>query len=428
MKTGSALLVSLGVLALSVLAAARSEVPVVESKATPVVDVRAVGTLDRAIDALSVTSADARVVLRQTLGALPPSESAAARGVEAVLTRMPPPEAEFPCGASFLRNRARKELVRLREELLGNTPSPLEPEACYATPFAIDSTHLPAAIDIYGVDFDRVVPEMFLVSDAQFSDISAGLSKRSHYHLTFDPKHLTFDPKHLTFDPKSGGVQFSSGNQFLGLAWGHLIHYSIPIVHPKSALCRSRVEQVTPPDNVDIGLDARTGEGATTSRFRVRANMALEIMENGVNALVCATAQATSPDGVGYSGCANRFLFTIDPDRKIDGILENAEDRIAFVTSVNSKGVEHGSSRGPVRQWAIAPQGTDGTPPLLSITLQTLHVVSSENLGCVSPVAYAEAKRQHAIGPDTLRALDVQLARMPREVRALRPPYAPEPK
>jgi hypothetical protein len=131
---------------------------------------------------------------------------------------------------------------------------------------------------------------------------------------------------------------------------------------------------------------------------------------------------------VGYSGCANRFLFTIDPDRKIDGILENAEDRIAFVTSVNSKGVEHGSSRGPVRQWAIAPQGTDGTPPLLSITLQTLHVVSSENLGCVSPVAYAEAKRQHAIGPDTLRALDVQLARMPREVRALRPPYAPEPK
>jgi hypothetical protein len=412
MKTRSVLMVSIGVLALSALAGARSAVPVAESRAMAAIDVQAIGTLDRAIDALSVTSADARVVLRQTLGALPPSESAATRGVEAVLARVPPPEIAFPCGTAFLRSRAWKELVRLREELLGSAPPPVEPEACYATPFAVDAAR-PGTIEIYGVDFDRVVVEMFLVSDGQFSDVSAGLTRQTHYHLTFDPK--------------SGGIPFGSGSQFLGLAWGHLIHYSIPIVHPKSALCRSQVELVTPPESVDIALDALAG-GATTSRFRVRASMTLEFMGNGANASVCASAQATSSDSVAYSGCANRFLFTIDPDRTIDGIFENAEDRIAFVTSVNSKRVEHGDSHGPVLEWAVGPQLKDVEPPLFSVALRTLHVVSSENLGCVSPVAYSEAKRQHAIGPDTMRALDVQLARMPREVRAMRPPFAPVPK
>jgi hypothetical protein len=324
---------------------------------------------------------------------------------------MPPAGNEFPCGTAFIRNRTWKELVRLREGLLGDSPAPLEPEACYTTPFAIDATQSPAAIEIYGVDFDRVAVEMFLVTDAQFSDVSAGLTRRSRYHLSFDPKSV--------------GAHLGSGSQFLGLAWGHLIHYSIPIVHPKSALCRSRVELVTPPDSLDIPLDALTG-GETGGRFRVRANAALEFIENGSNATVCAIAQSTTPDGVTYSGCANRFLFTIDPDRRIEGVLERTEDRITFVASAKSREVEGGERGGPVRQWAIdTSQSAAGKPPHLSVALQTLHVVSTENIGCVSPVAYAEAMRQHAIGPETMRALDGQLSQIPRAVRSLRPHFGP---
>jgi hypothetical protein len=412
MKTCSALIVGIGVLALSVHATVRAALPVAGSAAIATFDVQAVGALDRAIDALSVPSADARLVLRQVLAGLPPaSESATSRGVEAVLDRMPPAGNEFPCGTAFIRNRTWKELVRLREGLLGDSPAPLEPEACYTTPFAIDATQSPAAIEIYGVDFDRVVVEMFLVTDAQFSDVSAGLTRRSRYHLSFDPKSV--------------GAHLGSGSQFLGLAWGHLIHYSIPIVHPKSALCRSRVELVTPPDSLDIPLDALTG-GETGGRFRVRANAALEFIENGSNATVCAIAQSTTPDGVTYSGCANRFLFTIDPDRRIEGVLERTEDRITFVASAKSTEVERGERGGPVRQWAIdVSQSAAGKPPRLSVALQTLHVVSTENIGCVSPVAYAEAKRQHAIGPETMRALDGQLSQIPRAVRSLRPHFGP---
>jgi hypothetical protein len=401
-------MVSIGVLAFSMLAGTTAAVPIAT------VDVQAIGTLDRAIDALSVSAADTRLVLRQVLDALKPAaESTATRGVEAVLERMPP-ETAFPCGTAFLRKRALKELVQLRGELLGDTPEPLEPEACYARPFAVDATQPPAAIEIYGADFDRVAVEMFLVTDAQFSDVSSGLTRRSSYHLTFDPKSIV--------------AQLGSGSQFLGLTWEHLIHYSIPVVHPKSALCRPRVEQVTPPDSVEFALETRAGGGATSSRFRLRANMALEFKENGANASVCATAQATNPDGVTYSGCANRFLFTIDPDRTIDGILESTEDRIAFVASEKSKEVRHGKHDGPVRQWVFdTPQSTDGKPPQLSVALRTLHVVSSDNIGCVSPVAYAEAKRQHAIGTETMRALDGQFSQIPRAVRALRPLFSPGP-
>jgi hypothetical protein len=52
-------------------------------------------------------------------------------------------------------------------------------------------------------------------------------------------------------------------------------------------------------------------------------------------------------------------------------------------------------------------------------------VASSETDGCLSPIAYLEAKRTRVLDPSTARALDRQLRSVNAAIVKLRPRFAP---
>ena len=77
--------------------------------------------------------------------------------------------------------------------------------------------------------------------------------------------------------------------------------------------------------------------------------------------------------------------------------------------------VKNGKQKGPVRQWAFAglqPNSLEGGDISVTARLNEIRLVSSaEDDGCVSPMAYLEAKRTTVLDPVTTQSLDPQLKR-----------------
>lgn len=160
--------------------------------------------LAEGIDSLSRPSADFRGILRRTQVRMPQNADATVRAALArFIGRLPAAGTDLKCGDDFLRDRARQELMRLRQTLLKVGVDPLEPQFCFADPYAIDSGKPPNAIEIYGFDFDAVPTEMFLVNRGNYENVSSALIHRSHYHLTINVGR--------------NGVRLRSNSQSLGL-------------------------------------------------------------------------------------------------------------------------------------------------------------------------------------------------------------------
>ncbi len=114
--------------------------PAIEERRPATTRDAALRVLDGAIHRLAEPSADFRSVLRDAEGALPAgTDERASAEIGAFLARAPQPGPEFHCSVDFLRVRARRTLMRLREVLLNEAPPPLEPAVCYADPFALDA-------------------------------------------------------------------------------------------------------------------------------------------------------------------------------------------------------------------------------------------------------------------------------------------------
>jgi len=194
-----------------------------------------VGIIDRAIHQLAAPSSDYRRILVDAIAALPAGADQRASGeIGAFLARAPQPGADFPCSLDFVKSRARKTLIPLRDTLRNEYVGLVEPEVCYTVPFALDRTLLPVAggwLDIYGYDLNRVHPEMVLVNTGGYRDVSAALVTRSHYHLAFN---------------LAGSLPWSSESVSLGLTWGHLIHYQSPSFN-RTAGCARRASRPFPP-------------------------------------------------------------------------------------------------------------------------------------------------------------------------------------
>ncbi len=380
--------------------------------------------LDEAMHLLADASSDYRRVLQEAVAALPVNaEAEVSGGIRKFVSRIPATGAEFPCSTDFLRLKARQALWRLREALLGEKPASMEPAVCYSLPFVLDVTQLQTRgtlLHIYGLDFDAAPLQMVLVTSEGYRDVTAGLVQRSHYHLTV-----------MLGD---GGIPIPPKSHSLGLVWGHLIHHSIALVQPATPLCSARVETVPRKTisyvpSLNSNRDRRLARPAT----RVWADALLDYSNNKLEATICIGA-ATKRGGGGMvlSGCTVEFLYTTDPDRMIDGVvgdvsshvsLANAERLTERLTAVNS-----GRPRDLVRAWAFAGlqrRRSDSHAVSMTARLNQIVVVSIEHDGCVSPIAYLEAKRTTVLSPVTRRALDRQLDRVNPAILLLRPRFAP---
>ena len=373
--------------------------------------------LDDAIHLLGDPSTDYRKVMVDAIAAFPGNADETARAdLRTFLARAPEPGGEFRCSVDFVRSRARKALLRLRDALRHDYVGPVEPAVCYAAPFALDLTRAQASsgwLDIYGYDFDRVSPEMVLIGREAHRDVTAALVARSHYHLALKLG--------------DGAVRLSSDSVSLGLVWGHLIHHSISIIQPASRLCSARVETIPAGRRISyspprISGDRVPGQPGTT----LRADATLDYSSNKLEATICMTAADPAARETVFSGCAVEFLYTTDPDRVIDGVFGELTGQLSYVRRNRTNDVRNGRPHGPVRQWAFGGLQPGDLKSEVSVVarLNEIRLVSVEDESCVSPIAYLEAKRTTVVDPGTRQSLDAQLKRIDPAIAKLRPRFA----
>ena len=373
--------------------------------------------LERAVSALANPSADYSKILRDVVAHWPANGLPVVKNdLATFLARAPDARADFKCGADFVRYRARNELLRLKDVVLDANPKPTRSQFCYAVPFAIDLSRAPDAVEIYGYDFDKEPPQVLLMNAFGFRDVTFALIRHNHYHLTLDlAKH---------------GLTFSADNQQLAVATGHLIQQTLPVIGADAFVCESRVEEIPAGKAVGFApppLDGRrefsAGSGAT-----LWSNAALDYESNQVDATVCMSIVEPGVHPRVRSGCAVELVYSAEPDRVIERVVGGLEDQVAYTHRSGSEDVRHGMTRGPVSRWlfgGLGPQQSIPLEPLVTIQLRAARLISTKAGGCVSAIAYLEAKRMHALSEATVQRLDSQLKKMDLAVLKARPRFAP---
>lgn len=358
--------------------------------------------LDRSIDALTGPSADFRVILRDLASRLPSrADASVGIAIGRFLGRAPTAGADFPCSADFVRLRARQELIRIEERLLGTAPAPPEPQVCNAAPFAVDLARspLPKTVEIYGYDFDLVPLQIVLVAGGRYQDVSAALKLRSHYHLS------------LVLGDR--GVRLPPDARSLGLTWGNLIHHTIPIVAPGTPLCSCTIEEIPAGRTVDyapppVRPDRHSPE--KEGSLAAWANAVLDYQSNELSATVCMTVTGPAGSGAVRSGCLRAFILTVAPERRIEWLFGRPSGRATY------------PGGDPDFGWRFAGFSRDSGGPRVTLELGKIRLVTAGGEGCISPIAYQEARRTGAISAVTARALDRQLAKLDPAIVGLRPP------
>lgn len=367
--------------------------------------------LDQAIRSVGQPQADYRKALGDASAALASMPDGPARGgLDAFLKRIPTHGPDYQCSDEFIRARARAMLWRLRDLVLDVQVRPLEPVVCYAVPFAVDLDRAQASgqvVDIYGYDFDATTLQLVVITPDGFTDVTPSLTVKSHTHAAVRIG--------------GGGVPADFRNESIGVAWGHIIHYRVPLVGPSTRLCASRIEAVQPGATVSYDSITRASGPSAPAPADVSADVHLEYSSNVLQAALCVT----SPD-VMESGCIDEYLHTSDPDRVIDGVLGPQSSRISFARG-RTANIDVGG--GLVRQWN--PGGRQGLEQgsevahVVTARLNGIKIVSRDAERCLPPIAYVEAKRTTSFPSATARVLDAQLKALDSAIVRLRPAFAP---
>jgi hypothetical protein len=370
--------------------------------------------LDAGIRALTNPSADFRTILRSLPAGLPPGADSSVRlAITRFLNRAP--GSDVQCSADFLRLSARRELLRIKESLLGLHPEPRKPEFCYAAPYAIDVGNPGNTLEIYGYDFDVEPIELFLVNADGYHDVTAAMTLRTHYHLSVRLG--------------KGGVQFATNSQVLGLTWGNLIHHAVALVQPSTSLCASTIQEIPAGKTIAYSPALIRGD----RRFagppaRVWAHATVDYRSNAVDVMVCMTVEEPGGDRTTFTGCGSEYVTTIDPDREIEWLFGGLESRASYTPTGRRPAIRDGSDDELVRRWTFSGVGRSPTAdadPHITIELKKIRMVTIAPDGCVSPIAFLEAKRAGALSPPTMRRLEAQLTKVDPGILTLRPRFAP---
>jgi hypothetical protein len=366
--------------------------------------------LEQAVNALARPASDPRKVLRDVrMNLRASSHEFIETDIAAFVRRMPDPRTGVKCSAAFLRDRARKELLRVKDVLLDANPQTAHPEFCSADPAAIDAAKPARSIDVYGYDFDREPIQVLLMNDHGFLDATFAARLRSHYHLIIDLE--------------APGLKLSPMNRRIAISVGHLIRFSIPLIQSDTKLCTSRLEQIDAGKSISYAPPAiARGEELRAGPARFWVNASLGSDSNAVEATVCMTAVASSRARPGVSGCAVEYVYTTDADRTIERVLDDREAAMQSEHTVETRQSRRGSGP-PVTEWEIAPAGGDAssTPPSVTVRFGAIRVISTDAGDCVAPSAFAEAKRTGHLGADAVRRLDPQLRAVDDEIRNASP-------
>jgi hypothetical protein len=372
--------------------------------------------LNDAETSLTLPSADFTKIFRDLLQKMPRGGAEVVRKqLSNFQQRAPAPGAEFRCGPEFMAYRARQELWRIKDLLLHTNPRPAEPQFCYAMPIAIDLSQLTGTVEVYGYDLDQAPLELFLVNGDVFEDVSFALHRNTHYHLTLDLGNA--------------GAKFSPNSKALSLAWGHFLRYSIPVVQATTPLCQSAIEEVLPGKTIVYPPLLVRGSGHfSVPGASVWSSATLDYESNKIDATVCMTAAEKGGVRTTYSGCGVEYVYTSDPDRVIEGIFGQSNANIAYVHGNPSDEVKVVAGGGLVRQWffsGFSERSSVGREVQVAVRLNQIRFVSTMMDGCISAIAYSEAKSTNSLSSATIRRLDSELTNVAPALLQLRPRFAP---
>jgi hypothetical protein len=204
----------------------------------------------------------------------------------------------------------------------GALDDPIEPTACFASPVVIDlsAQTRPPILDIFGLDFDRGTVQLVMVTTEGYRDVTSALSVTSSFHAVVD----------------IAAIPLSEQSQSLDLAWGHLIHLSVPLIQPTTRLCASRVETIPSGKTVSYTPFGRSTNRTLGASDSVWADVTVSFADNKIEARLCVLPHSKE-NGLGTGGCTVEFLYTTDPDRLADGILNESSSRACGVATTDRR-------------------------------------------------------------------------------------------
>jgi hypothetical protein len=362
--------------------------------------------LDQAIRQLARPSSDYVKVVTATLSAWPSTaDNDAASGLRRFLARARKPGREFKCSDDFLRQRARQVVMNVRSAVHDGRARPLDADVCYASPAALDVTEsrsLRGNVDVYGFDLDTVMPELVLVNDDGARDVSEALNVVSHDHLVIDLDRAR--------------PSITSKSLSLAVTWGHLIRYSVPLVHETTRLCEAKVETVPSTTVTYASAAPRTRAG------RISVDLTIDYSLNKLDATICVASGDPEVDG-----CSTEFVHTIDPDFVIEGVLGPVHSEIDLTQADRSAGTSQ-TGHGAVTRWVIPGRTPESglSDGLIAARLESIRVISARDYACISPITYLEARRTTRFQSRTRRLLDDQLKAVDTRILKRRPRFAPQ--
>jgi hypothetical protein len=384
---------------------------------------QAVEQVNNAINALANANADWETIVKNLENNLPATiDQTIKTEISQTLQRAESTAGtEFKCGADFVADRVREHLLRVKAELLQQTPPPIEPTFCNVVPLAVDMNLSPDrrnVIEFYGYDMDTTNVQVLVQNSTGVSDLTSRLARPTHYHLTLD---LGGTPNPL-----------SANSQKLILKWNNTEISSISIIQPTTPVCQSEVFKVPQPATVSwnpphIAGDTEFNGHGPSVTARVTLSIHGSGAGNSVIASVYMDARETQSDWTEAAGTTVRTLYTAPPDKKIEKIIGPLVSSYHYIDSnTTDDGPFGGASGEPVSQWLFKGDGPNsndaGSYTGVTVSFNPLSVVQTETANCVSPTSLLPLQGTKFLSPATNLRFQPELKKIdPRLINKILP-------
>lgn len=373
---------------------------------------QALAAVDDAINALASANADWEAILKDLENKIPAQiDSTIKNEISNTLTRAEATAGtEFKCGVDFVADRAREHLLRVKAELLKQTPPPVEPTFCNVIPLAIDMNLTPErrnVVEYYGYDMDTANVQVLLQTTGGIQDLTSRLARPTHYHMTVN---LGGTPNPL-----------GANSEKLILKWNGQEISSISVLQPTTPVCKSSVSPGIVQQPITYTPPAVRGDHEFDGNGPdIDASVTLSVQGSGAENRVVATiymdARETKSDWTEAQGSKTVTLYTAPPGMKIEKIVGGPVSTYHYRDTNHTIDRFGGGAGEPVSQWEFMGDGTTsqdaGGDTHVTVHLNPLRVVLTETTNCVSPSTLGEMLNSRFLSAGTLQRFTPQLRKI----------------
>ena len=287
---------------------------------------------------------------------------------------------EIRCDLDFVINRLKMGLLRIKALMLNQAPPRLTPALCQVIPLAIDRTLVPARllhVSMYGYNLTSNSNIRAFVNDSpnNIREVSSALDYPTHYSMT-----LKFGANGAALNPQSERIVLKIADQELS---------SIGIVQPDTPTCESKTIPVTPNPEEYIPPKVK-GDGEFNGNGpHIWATVRLIVKPRRLDAEIYMRAKETGDPWRGEpseaKGTKEVTLYTPDPGWKIESVVDQNSSHFSYIDPDENLDSKPGGS-GPVKRWLFQgdTQGSDIGKTSVKVTFNTLRIVVTQSINCVS--------------------------------------------